>query len=89
MHDLRHSFASFLVNAGCSIYDVQKLLGHANVTMTQRYSHLSQERLLTAASVAGDYVSLDDGDNQPKVASGDNKQSYTAVTPKPEISHEL
>jgi integrase len=56
MHDLRHSFASFLVNAGCSIYDVQKLLGHANVSMTQRYSHLSQERLLTAANTAGDYV---------------------------------
>lgn len=64
MHDLRHSFASFLVNAGCSIYDVQKLLGHANVSMTQRYSHLSQERLLTAASVAGKYVPLHKDDTQ-------------------------
>jgi integrase len=61
MHDLRHSFASFLVNGGCSIYDVQKLLGHSSVSMTQRYSHLSQERLLTAANVAGEYVIL--GDN--------------------------
>jgi site-specific recombinase XerD len=58
MHDLRHSFASFLVNGGCSIYDVQKLLGHSNVSMTQRYSHLSQERLLAAANVAGEYVVL-------------------------------
>lgn len=58
MHDLRHSFASFLVNAGCSIYDVQKLLGHSSVAMTQRYSHLSQERLLTAANAAGAYVDL-------------------------------
>ncbi|MBO6899562.1 MAG: tyrosine-type recombinase/integrase [Shimia sp.] len=58
IHDLRHSFASFLVNAGCSIYDVQKLLGHSTVTMTQRYSHLSQERLLNAANTAGEYVQL-------------------------------
>jgi len=53
IHDLRHSFASFLVNAGCSLYAVQKILGHASVTMTQRYSHLSQDSLLQAANQAG------------------------------------
>lgn len=57
IHDLRHSFASFLVNAGCSLYEVQKILGHASVVMTQRYSHLSQESLLRAASHASVYVS--------------------------------
>jgi integrase len=56
MHDLRHSFASFLVNAGCSLYEVQKILGHASVVMTQRYSHLSQDSLLRAASHAGAIV---------------------------------
>ena len=56
MHDLRHSFASFLVNAGCSLYEVQKILGHASVTMTQRYSHLSQDSLLRAAEHAGSFV---------------------------------
>ena len=50
IHDLRHNFASQLVNAGRSLYEVQKLLGHADVTTTQRYAHLSQERLLEAAS---------------------------------------
>ena len=57
IHDLRHSFASFLVNAGCSLYEVQKILGHASVVMTQRYSHLSQASLLRAASHASVYVS--------------------------------
>lgn len=57
MHDLRHSFASFLVNAGCSLYEVQKILGHASVSMTQRYSHLNQESLLRAAEHAGNVVS--------------------------------
>lgn len=56
VHDLRHSFASFLVNAGCSLYEVQKLLGHSSSKMTQRYSHLSQPSLLRAVSFAQDYV---------------------------------
>jgi integrase len=56
VHDLRHSFASFLVNEGCSLYEVQKILGHASVSMTQRYSHLSQESLLRAAEHAGSFV---------------------------------
>ncbi|MEP5375930.1 MAG: site-specific integrase, partial [Hyphomicrobiales bacterium] len=51
MHDLRHSFASFLINSGRSLYEVQKLLGHTQVKTTQRYAHLSQETLLDAADV--------------------------------------
>lgn len=49
MHDLRHSFASFLINSGRSLYEVQKLLGHTQVKTTQRYAHLSQKTLLEAA----------------------------------------
>lgn len=52
MHDLRHSFASFLVNNGRSLYEVQKLLGHSQTKTTQRYAHLSHDTLLEAASVA-------------------------------------
>ena len=48
LHDLRHSFASFLVNAGRSLYEVQELLGHADIRTTSRYAHLSQERLFEA-----------------------------------------
>lgn len=51
MHDLRHSFASFLVNAGRSLYEVQELLGHADIRTTSRYAHLSQERLREAVEV--------------------------------------
>lgn len=52
IHDLRHSFASALVNHGVPIYDVQKLLGHQSVKTTERYSHLSPERLRQSASAA-------------------------------------
>jgi integrase len=52
MHDLRHSFASFLINSGRSLYEVQNLLGHSQVATTQRYAHLSQETLLDATNAA-------------------------------------
>jgi integrase len=56
LHDLRHSFASFLVNHGVSLYVVQGLLGHSNAKTTQRYAHLAQQTLLEAAEVAGNVV---------------------------------
>ncbi|QDX81875.1 integrase [Denitratisoma sp. DHT3] len=54
IHDLRHSFASFLVNAGRSLYEVQKILGHTQVRTTQRYAHLAQETLLDACDAVVD-----------------------------------
>ena len=53
IHDLRHSFASFLVNSGRSLYEVQRILGHTQISTTQRYAHLSQDSLLTAANEIG------------------------------------
>ncbi len=53
IHDLRHTYASALVNAKCSLYEVQMLLGHSTAKMTQRYAHLSNESLMKAASNAG------------------------------------
>ncbi len=44
-HSLRHTFASWLVQDGVSIYEVQKLLGHSNIAVTQMYSHLQPEGL--------------------------------------------
>lgn len=52
MHDLRHSFASALVNKGVSIYEVQHLLGHRSINTTRRYAHLAPERLRESAEVA-------------------------------------
>ena len=52
MHDLRHSFASALVNEGMTLYDVKQILGHTNIKTTERYAHLSNQRLKIAASSA-------------------------------------
>lgn len=50
-HDLRHTFAShFVMNRG-SLYDLQKLLGHARFEETQRYAHLTPEHLKKAINI--------------------------------------
>ena len=48
IHDLRHSAASFMVNAGVDLFAVGKVLGHANYQSTQRYAHLANDTLLKA-----------------------------------------
>jgi integrase len=50
-HDLRHTFASRLVQRGVPLKAVQELLGHADIKMTMRYAHLAQSDLRDAVSV--------------------------------------
>lgn len=56
VHDLRHTFASLLVNAGHSLYEVQKLLGHSDPRTTMRYAHLGQASLVAAAETVSDFL---------------------------------
>ena len=44
-HSLRHTFATWLVQERISIYEVQKLLGHSSIAITQVYSHLAPNEL--------------------------------------------
>ena len=44
-HSLRHTFATWLVQSGASIYEIQKLLGHSDIKTTQIYAHLAPGEL--------------------------------------------
>lgn len=57
IHDLRHQYASFLVNSGRTLYEVQQILGHSDPMVTQRYAHLSTKALQIAANSAADIIS--------------------------------
>ena len=45
IHDLRHTFASWLVMNGTPLFEVSKLLRHASIQMTERYAHLAPDHL--------------------------------------------
>jgi integrase len=52
IHDLRHSFASALANAGTPLYEIGTVLGHSQLSTTTRYAHHAPQRLIATASAA-------------------------------------
>lgn len=57
-HDLRHTFATRLAQAGVDIYKIAKLLGHKDIKMTQRYSHHYPESLRDGVEVLDKFTTV-------------------------------
>ena len=53
IHDLRHSFASFMIKNGLSLFEVSKLLGHSSINTTMRYAHLADRELVGITNKGG------------------------------------
>ena len=51
MYDLRHTYASWLVQTGVGIYTVKDLLGHGDIDSTMRYAHLDYAHLVSAVDL--------------------------------------
>jgi integrase len=52
IHDLRHSLASALANAGTPLYEIGAVLGHRQLSTTTRYAHHSPQRMVETATAA-------------------------------------
>lgn len=71
-HCLRHTFASWLVQSGESLYTVKELLGHSTIAMTERYSHLASKNLKSAVKKLEDSIitATKEKDAQPEAVEG-------------------
>lgn len=73
IHDLRHTFASLLVSGGASLEMIARLLGHSQMSTTQRYAHLMDTPLREGVNAVADILSA-----RPKLVRIAKERSRTA-----------
>ena len=69
IHDLRHTFATILFDAGASAPDVQATLGHSSLQVTERYSRAREGVALRAGAALNDALKSAGGDTTSKRTS--------------------
>lgn len=74
-HDLRHNFATAVLDAGADLYVVQKLLTHKDPKTTQKYAHIKTGRLGAAADAASDYMMKEKKKDEKKKIDKENEEA--------------
>ena len=74
-HDLRHTFASRLVMAGVDLPTVQELMGHKDISMTLRYTHLSSDYKQRAVKALEQFGKKSHQFSQQEVGKGTNQSN--------------
>jgi integrase len=69
-HDLRHTFASWYMMNGGDLYELAKILGHANIKMTDRYAKLAKTHIAKTGNTAREMWRLMEGEMGSKVETG-------------------
>jgi integrase len=82
-HDLRHTFATRLVQKGVDLYKVSKLLGHSSVTVTERYAHHCPESLRSGVEILEERETaiLEESMPPQKQTEGAVQAYHTFITP--------
>src|SRR5262249_37421530 len=78
-HDLRHTFASWLVQRGRTLKEGQEALGHQTITMTIRYSHLPPDILRAAGAVRDDALPASKPSDTAAISAQGSAQELVAV----------
>ena len=65
-HDLRHTFASWYMMNGGDLYELAKILGHANIKMTERYAKLGRQHIARTGNTAREMWKLMEGEMRNK-----------------------
>ena len=84
-HDLRHTFASHFVMNGGSLYDLQKLLGHARFEETQRYAHLTPEHLAKAVNIVSFGATPPPTPTENQAPAAKQEENLIATANKPPV----
>lgn len=69
-HDLRHTMASWYMMNGGDLYELAKILGHANVKMTERYAKLGKQHIASTGNTAREIWKLMEGEARSKEQTG-------------------
>ena len=64
-HDLRHTFCSNLILSGSDLKDVKEMIGHSDLSITDRYAHLTSMRKLSRQEDLARFYANGDGTNKP------------------------